>query len=285
MGYYVNLPLSWVAHDANWLDWFISEKISPELGLDATALQRPLSWHEGLAWKLREANLACAVHLPFMELSPADQDPDERTRAGRLLRRAADLASVYNARHMIGHPGYRADRHGTDAGGLVPHPGWLDRSRMAWKDLPERAGSPLFLENVYDPSPAVLQALLAALDAHGTGICFDAGHWHCFSGGQEKKDLKQWVRAYSPFLRHLHLHDNDGAADRHAGLGQGTLPLDDLVDCLECQSLRPSATFEPHTVAAFMETAAWFGKHPKAAKLLRWTPPAWSGKKPPSSVL
>ena len=273
MGYYVNLPLSWVAGDPAWLEWFISKNVAPELGLDEAALQKPLSWHENMAWKLREAGLACSAHLPFMGLSPGDADPEESLRAGRLLRKAADIASVYGANHMVGHPGYDAARHGTDEEGHTPGPAWLERSRTVWRGLPERAGAPLFLENIYDPSPAVLPALLGALDERGTGICFDAGHWHCFSGGHGKKDMADWIRAYSPYLRHLHLHDNDGTQDTHLGLGKGQVPLEELLTALERQKLRPGVTYEPHTIEAFMDTAAWFEKHPKAAAFFRWTTP------------
>lgn len=295
MDYFVNLPLSWVANDPAWLDWFIGEGICPELGLDEGALGQDRSWHEAMNRKLRDAGLACSVHLPFMGLVPADSEPAERARAGALLRKAADLTALYGARHMIGHPGYKAERHGVDAAGHTPREEWLEHSRAVWLDLPERAGAPLYLENIYDPAPSVLATLMRALgapergakgscprSAPGIGICFDAGHWHCFSGGRKNRDMAQWLDAYAPYLGHLHVHDNSGESDEHAGVGTGAVPYAAFARYLGERGLEPTVTHEPHTMEAFMETAAWFARHPDMAGLFRWTKPAWTGKNPPA---
>lgn len=279
---FVNLPLSWVARDPAWLDWFIGEGVSPELGLDEAALEKDRSWHENTARRLRDAGLPCAVHLPFMGLSPADGNAAMRKRSIRLLRLGAERAALYGARHMIGHPGYIADRHGTGAHGHVPQDEWLARSQEAWRDVPELGGAPLFLENIHDPAPTVLSALLRAVGGPGVGICFDAGHWHSFSKGAANRDLAAWIDAFSPWLRHLHLHDNDGNEDAHLGLGRGTAPFSVLADLLRERVLAPTVTYEPHTMGAFRDTAAWFRERPEEAVIFRWSEPCWSGRPAPS---
>lgn len=286
MACFVNLPLSWVARDAHWLDWFLAEGLCPELGLDEASLALPRSWHQDIAQRLRGAGLACAVHLPFMGLEPGSADPSRRAHARVQIRLAAELSKLYGAAHMIGHPGFVAARDGEGRSESSPAPGWLERFCETWMPIPDLAATPLFLENIYDITPRVLLVLLAALDLPpaSVGICFDAGHWNYFSGGRSRQDMPEWIQAYAPHLRHLHLHDNDGSSDQHLGLGQGNIPFDLLLKTLKAQSLCPSVTFEPHTAKAFMDTACWFAAHPDAARQLGWTPPKGSGLRPPQEA-
>lgn len=284
---FVNLPLSWVAHDAQWLRWVLAEELCPELGLDETSLALPRSWHQDIAGRLRAAGLACSVHLPFMGLQPGSEDHAERARARGQLHLAAELARLYGAAHMVGHPGFTAARDGEDGSESRPDSGWLERSCDTWKLVSDMADSPLFLENIYDLTPDLLLTLLAALDlpASSAGICFDVGHWNCFSGGSVRQDLPEWVRAYAPHLRLLHLHDNDGTADQHLGLGKGNSPFDSLLQVLKECALSSALTVEPHTAEAFMDTVLWFERHPEAACQLGWTPPVRSGLPSPKEPL
>lgn len=285
MSFFVNLPISWIAQDVNWIDWFIKEGVNPELGLDSAAFEKPLDWHRHLAGYIRQNKLQCSVHLPFMGLSPGDANKPLAARTADILTHAADLAKIYDARHMVGHPNFWADMHGTKSDRNLPDPAWIERSVKVWRELPKRANAPLYLENIMDPSPLALPTLLAAIDMPETGICFDVGHWHSFSNGSINKDLPRWLKAFAPYLRHLHLHDNDGSNDDHLGLGKGTIPYDILLDCLSRHSLSPTMTFEPHSAGAFMQTIAWFDAHPDAARQLAWVKPQLSGTKPPKELL
>ncbi len=285
MAFFVNLPISWIVRDVSWIDWFIKEGINPELGLDAPALEKPLAWHRHLAGHIRQSGLSCSVHLPFMGLSPGDADKTLCARSANVLAHAADLAKIYGARHMIGHPNFWAAAHGSKGDKNIPDPAWIDRSVKVWRVLPERAQAPLYLENIQEQSPVSLPALLAAIGMPQAGICFDVGHWHSFSNGRANSDMPRWIEAFAPYLRHLHLHDNDGSNDGHLGLGQGAIDYGILLDSLSRHALKPTMTFEPHTAGAFMQTIVWFDAHPGAARQLGWVRPLLSGGDPPKELL
>ncbi len=279
MGYFVNLPLSWILADGQWLEWFIAEGLSPEFGFDEAGVEQPLPWHQGIGERLRAAGLSCSVHLPFMRLRPGSPDAAELRFTRERLNRAAELSRVYGAAHMVGHPAYIAERDGEAGSAETPERGWLERFCETWRPLPELGGCPLFLENIRDQSPRLLPGLVKALNLPPAqvGICFDAGHWHAFAGGKKKQDLPEWVKAHAPYIRHLHLHDNDGSDDQHLGLGKGDLPFELLLSELDAHGLRPSVTFEPHSGENFMDTAAWFAARPKAAAQIGWVAPKGSG--------
>lgn len=273
---HVNLPLHWIYEQPAWVDWFTNGRIAPELGLDAHALALPDSWHKAMAARFREAGLSCAVHLPFFGVDPGDAD-DARAEAARgALRRGAELAAVYGAAHMIGHPYFRPPVPGRQRDAI--HGPWMEKALLAWPDLPRLGGAPLFLENTYETSPAAIAALVAALQREGApgravGVCFDVGHWRSFAGCRKAEEFDGWLDAYTGFALHLHLHDNDGTADQHGGLGTGTVPLVALFERLRHRGISVTATLEPHDVAAFTASIRWLDAHNDVAARLGWERP------------
>ena len=122
---------------------------------------------------------------------------------------AVDAARVYEPVHFVAH---------LDGQHLWPpdmREQWLAHSLETWGMVMERAdGVPLFLENVFEPTPAQHVQVLRALGGRA-GACLDIGHWHAFADGARKADLADWLSALGAFPMHLHLHDNDGSADQH----------------------------------------------------------------------
>lgn len=261
--FFVNLPLRRVWRDRTLLDALLTRRLAPELGLDAIAIDHvPPEFHRRVAAELAEAGLAVSIHLPFFDIQPGSLDDLVLAATRDRLRRAWDLARLYAPRHLVGHAAYT---------GLYVelYPDWLDRSAETWLGLPAvwPDHPPLFLENTHERDPKPLVDLLTRLgrpgDAAGqgrVGVCLDVGHWFSFSGGSRLGDLDRWLDALAPWLGHLHLHDNDGSADQHHGLGQGAIPFADLAAGLASRSLRPTRTLEPHTEEALEASLAWLAQ-------------------------
>jgi len=267
---YINLPLRWVHEQPAWTDWFVNGRIAPELGLDAESIALPDSWHRKIAAQFVDAGLSCAVHLPFWDVDPSDFDAQKAARARDALQRGAELALMYNARHMVGHPYYRT-KHAEKIMDT-----WLESSCRIWPELPRIAGAPLFLENTYETSPDAITALVELLQEDaavgpGIGVCFDVGHWHSFGGKSTPEELDPWLDRFCPFSLHLHLHDNDGSSDQHLGMGTGGIPYDALWTKLDARKKRITATLEPHNTEAFAASIAWMDAHTAVADALGWT--------------
>jgi hypothetical protein len=73
--------------------------------------------------------------------------------------------------------------------------------------------------------------------------------------------METWLTVLKGHIGHLHLHDNDGNADQHLGLGQGTIPWDELWAFVRHRAAPVSATFEPHTEDDFLITQAYLLAH------------------------
>lgn len=266
---FVNLPLSWVAGDPAWLNRFVADGLAPELGIDTFAVQElSEDWHRDTARRLADAGLPCAVHLPFFDLHPGSLNNSVLTASRDTLRRAAELATLYAPRHMVGHAAFDHSQHDAvlDA--------WLERACGTWAAVLGACDAPVHIENTHERDPEPVAALVDALVIQfgaRAGICFDAGHWHSFARGAQRRDMRRWLDAFAPRLAHLHLHDNDGSDDQHLGLGTGTIPLDDLFGGLIARGLHPTATLEPHDEASFAVSRAWLAARKHYAGVL--TPP------------
>jgi sugar phosphate isomerase/epimerase len=74
------------------------------------------------------------------------------------------------------------------------------------------------------------------------GFCFDTGHFNLFS----TVPMEQWFEALGSRLVEVHLHDNDGTADAHQALGQGTIDFDKFFGLMSTRAPMPVFTIEAH---------------------------------------
>lgn len=172
-------------------------------------------------------------HAPFAELCPCAIDPMVRDVTMRRFRQTAALSRAYGIRRIVVHSGF------------IPHvyyPVWfVEQSAQFFRALldaePEVA---ICVENVLDDDPAPLMDLADAVDDPRLGLCLDVGHANAVS----KIPVRQWLKRLAPRLMHLHLHDNDGAADLHQIPGDGSLGFPGLMDEIEAAAPKATLTFE-----------------------------------------
>ncbi|MBO6061766.1 MAG: sugar phosphate isomerase/epimerase, partial [Clostridia bacterium] len=87
---------------------------------------------------------------------------------------------------------------------------------MRMADVAERAGVTLAFENLKVTER--LYEFMAHVGSRRIGVCFDAGHNHCFC------PERRVCRDFAPFIRAVHLHDNFGDRDAH------NIPFDGTVN-------------------------------------------------------
>ena len=170
------------------------------------------------------------LHGPFNELFPCAIDPMARELARYRYRQAMALAERYQAKKIVIH------------GGFIPRvyfPEWYeDQSIGFWREfLPEiPAGMTVCLENVLEPSPQMLLAVVQAVNDERLRLCLDVGHANAYS----EISAMEWLEESAPFLSHLHIHNNDGTGDTHSKLWEGSIPIRQLLS--RAWKLCPAAT-------------------------------------------
>ena len=86
----------------------------------------------------------------------------------------------------------------------------------------------VYIENFIYDTPALLARLCDAIADPRLAICLDTGHALCNSS----IPLSVWIDDLGTRIQHVHLHNNDGVADRHWPLGKGIASMDAVIDRL-----------------------------------------------------
>jgi len=236
---FFNAPFA--ALGAGLLDTFLTHGLQPEIGLEGDVLYRcQRREFEEVADALKAHGIGCTLHAPFFDLAPGALDREVLRVTRDKLAAAFDLVPLFRPKVIVCHLGYEADKHGYKL------EEWFAASLGTWRlllPMAARHGAVMVLENTYETTPEQHLRLLEAIDSPQAGFCLDTGHLNSFAACS----WGQWLPRMSPWLRHLHLHDNDGSADQHRAPGRGTFDFAGLFAFLAQNGLTPTVTFEPHT--------------------------------------
>lgn len=256
--FYVNLPLSYIAFNRSYLDFFLSYGLCPELGLDAFVIDnKELSWHREIVGQLEANGLQCSIHLPFCDLQPGSMDAYILEATRQRLDSALEVAALYQPRLLVGHayfsPLYK--HHSRD---------WLELAAETWSTALSKWAEhpPLMLENTRETEPWILAALADSLSQDNVGICLDTGHWYSFGEGKKRENLQDWIAALAPYIGHLHFSDNGGDNDDHLAMGQGEIPWKEFFKYLQKYNLHPTFTLEPHNKSALQQDLIFLRQNP-----------------------
>jgi sugar phosphate isomerase/epimerase len=257
MSFFVALPMHLLAHNKHVFDICVSTKLSIEIGLDAKTLDSlDEGYHHFLSGEFRKAGLTCAMHLPFFDLHPGSPDPLIRKASVKRLQGALEVARLYDPVHLVAHTGFL--EHYADCfseWSSIAVDSW--RSVLSvWPDHPC-----VYFENVYSREPGVMYDFLSEIHNELCAFCMDIGHWYSFARGANSKNLGMWFQELGPYLGHMHLHDNCGIRDRHQGLGNGTVPWEEVFSTLEIMDLTPSITLEPCSGNDFQDSLVFMKEH------------------------
>lgn len=79
----------------------------------------------------------------------------------------------------------------------------------------------IYMENMYDTDWTLLAELAKRLCFNERfGVCLDYAHAHVFG---DVNNIDGWVKGLAPYVRHLHINDNDFKSDLHLPLGEGNI--------------------------------------------------------------
>ncbi len=112
--------------------------------------------------------------------------------------------------------------------------GWIKRSTEFWRDFLDGKNPDMMihLENLLELDPKLISEVVASIERENLDINLDIGHAHCNSS----TNVTKWIERLGGHIGYVHLHDNNGSSDEHRGLGQGTIPMEEV-----CQALTEHA--------------------------------------------
>jgi sugar phosphate isomerase/epimerase len=166
---------------------------------------------------LRSFSGGICLHGAFIDLHPGAQESDVVALTRKRHRQSLEVAATIGCDLMVVHSDFplrepKPQDKMALAAQLAEYFGALAAEAVPY-------GVTIVIENIFDRDPRQLADLAMAIDAPNLGLSLDVGHAHLYS----LQPLDTWVFALQPYLRHVHLHDNDGKHDRHWAVGEGNM--------------------------------------------------------------
>lgn len=221
--------------------------------------------HPGGAAGLREEAAAAGIDLyvhSHYVINVASTNNRIRIPSRKLLQRVVDLAAEVGARGVVVHGGHVTKDEDPRTG--------FDNWRKCVDGLD--AAVPILIENTAGGARAMArgverltglwEAISAADGADRVGFCLDT--CHAYAGGEQLTGLVDRITAVTGRIDLVHANDSrdtfDSGADRHANLGQGSLPSEELVALLR-EAGAPIIVETPGGSVAQGADIAWLREH------------------------
>lgn len=156
------------------------------------------------------------LHGAFLDVTIHSSDPLIRQASELRVRQSMEIASRMGVRGVVFHTGRLA-------GFRVAHylKQWTETNLDFFARLAEEyPKQQIFMENMFDEAPDVLAGLAGQMAerAAGFGICLDYAH-----AGLTGCAFEEWVQSLAPWIRHMHINDNDLQNDLHRPVGTGKI--------------------------------------------------------------
>lgn len=203
------------------------------------------------------------IHGPFQGLDIANPDAGMADAIGARYAQAVEAAAALGATQMVIHSPFdnwhQFNRH-TGFGGT----GLLDRVAEDARTvlgpalkLGETHGVTLVVENIKDITPDIRRVLVERIGSPALALSIDTGHAQiaCRASGAPPVDM--FVRDAGALLRHVHLQDCDGFADRHWAPGEGRIEWHEVFRALAACESAPHLVLELRRHADIPKGFAW----------------------------
>ncbi len=149
-----------------------------------------------------------SMHGPFLDLKPGSPDPWIRAASQRRYRKALQIAAELSVDFIVFH---------SQINPQLTEPFLADlnnrQSREAWLEILGETGDfrgTIVIENVFEPKPDMLKALVETIALPNVKINLDLGH-----AKLGMAPLADWIRELKDHIAYIHLHSNDGIHDLH----------------------------------------------------------------------
>ena len=117
----------------------------------------------------------------------------------------------------------------------------------------------IYLENMFDSDPRILTRISKELKAYKNyGVCLDYAHATIYGS-----DIAHWIEELTPYIKHLHINDNNLKQDQHLALGEGQIDWHRFMEYYRTRFAECSVlieTTQPENQAKSLQYLEAFGK-------------------------
>lgn len=187
------------------------------------------------------------MHGAFLDLAPSSQDSVLKKYSGEMMEQSMEIAKRLGVRGVVFHAGLVS---GVENAPYIEN--WLNcMEELFDKFAQEYPGIGIYLENTVERVPDYHVELMKRIckdtkqtcdeepekqtsDIEGIeptnriGLCLDYAH-----AALTTTDSEEWVKAFKPYIAHIHINDNDLKRDLHAVPGEGKIDFNGFKTLLE----------------------------------------------------
>lgn len=155
------------------------------------------------------------MHGAFLDVTIHSDDPMIRDVSVLRVRQSMEIAKNMGLKGVVFHTGRLA---GFRASNYLRN--WRDRNAAFFTEIARQyPGQQIYMENMFDESPDILAGLAEVMhDVPNFGVCLDYAH-----AMLSKCSGQEWIKTLAPYIRHIHINDNDLQNDLHLAVGAGRL--------------------------------------------------------------
>ena len=189
-----------------------NDYFSPKMLDDEAKLQHTID-----EYKKYDLPNYCTCHGDFFDVLVFSEDRLIREIADKRIRQSIDTARKAGAKAVVFHTNYEP---ALTADTYIKN--WTDCNEEYFSGiLKENPDMNIYIENMFDRSPYMLKGLSERLAKYSNfGVCFDYAHAMSFG---RSTDINDWVKALAPYIKHMHINDNDLENDLHLAIGDGKI--------------------------------------------------------------
>lgn len=155
------------------------------------------------------------LHGAFLDLAPSSMDSVIREYSRELMEQSMEIAQALGVHGVVFHSGLVA---GVETPQYIEN--WLCCMEEIFREFAKnypRIG--IYLENTVERVPEYHVALMKHIsNVKNIGLCLDYAHAVLAASFPE-----EWVKAFEPYVKHIHVNDNDLLSDQHAVPGEGKI--------------------------------------------------------------
>ena len=165
------------------------------------------------------------LHGVFYDIAVISRDTVIREHSRELVKMSMDVASRLGCRGVVFHTGLLA---GLNTEGYIG--GWISGMCGFLRELAgEYKSLEIYVENTFESYPDIFKALMDRMSGiDNVGLCLDYAHAALTTTSEDV-----WYEALAPFIRHMHLNDNDLISDLHLAAGDGNIDYIRFKDLME----------------------------------------------------
>lgn len=155
------------------------------------------------------------LHGAFLDVTLHSSDARIREVSELRVRQSMEIAKELGIRGVIFHTNMIANFKDE-----VYMNNWVKTNAEFYKKIfGEYPGIYVFVENMFDFDPDMLLKLAECMQEETYfGVCLDYAH-----ATISKVNTREWIERLKPYIKHMHINDNDLKNDLHSAIGQGKI--------------------------------------------------------------